>query len=58
VARLDRIFASPDLSAKDAGVHRSVLAMRASDHLPVWATLSHLPKKYAKGSGQCRDNGL
>lgn len=45
VARLDRIFASPDFAATDAGVHRSGLAMRASDHLPVWAELRHLPKK-------------
>jgi endonuclease/exonuclease/phosphatase family metal-dependent hydrolase len=45
VARLDRIFASPDFSAKQAGVHRSALATRASDHLPVWAELAHLPKK-------------
>jgi endonuclease/exonuclease/phosphatase family metal-dependent hydrolase len=45
VARLDRIFASPDFTAKDAGVHRTALAMRASDHLPVWAELAHLPKK-------------
>lgn len=37
VARLDRIFASPDLHAIDAGVHQSALAARASDHLPIWA---------------------
>ncbi|HWT41345.1 MAG TPA: endonuclease/exonuclease/phosphatase family protein [Sphingopyxis sp.] len=37
VARLDRIFATPDLEAVDAGVHRSALAARASDHLPIWA---------------------
>ena len=37
VARLDRIFASPDLEALDAGVHQSALAARASDHLPIWA---------------------
>ena len=37
VARLDRIFASPDLQAVEAGVHRSALAARASDHLPIWA---------------------
>lgn len=45
VARLDRIFASPDLAARAAGTHRSPLAARASDHLPVWAELEHLPKK-------------
>jgi endonuclease/exonuclease/phosphatase family metal-dependent hydrolase len=45
VARLDRIFASPDWRAAAAGVHRSALAMRASDHLPIWAELRLLPKK-------------
>lgn len=45
VAQLDRIFASPDFRAKQAGVHRSALATRASDHLPVWAELAHMPKK-------------
>jgi endonuclease/exonuclease/phosphatase family metal-dependent hydrolase len=43
VARLDRIFASADLIAQEAGVHRTALAQRASDHLPVWAQL--MPKK-------------
>ena len=42
LARLDRIFASPDLEALDAGVHQSALAARASDHLPIWA-------RFAKG---------
>jgi len=37
VAKLDRIFASPELEPVDAGVHRSALAARASDHLPIWA---------------------
>lgn len=45
VARLDRIFASPDFAPRAAGTHRSPLAARASDHLPVWAELEHLPKK-------------
>jgi endonuclease/exonuclease/phosphatase family metal-dependent hydrolase len=40
VARLDRIFASPDLTPLAAGTHRSALAARASDHLPVWAELA------------------
>lgn len=44
IARLDRIFASPELSALRAGTHRSALAARASDHLPVWAELKSLPK--------------
>lgn len=38
LARLDRIFASPSLTALDSGVHHSQLAARASDHLPIWAT--------------------
>lgn len=37
VAKLDRIFATPDLQPVDAGVHQSPLATRASDHLPIWA---------------------
>ncbi|WP_419825279.1 endonuclease/exonuclease/phosphatase family protein [Sphingomonas sp.] len=37
VARLDRIMTTPDLAVIDAGTHRSPLAARASDHLPVWA---------------------
>lgn len=44
VAKLDRIFATPDLQPVDAGVHQSALAARASDHLPIWArfrTVSH-----------------
>jgi endonuclease/exonuclease/phosphatase family metal-dependent hydrolase len=44
VARLDRIFASPDWVAEKAGAYRSTLAVRASDHLPVWAELRLLPK--------------
>jgi endonuclease/exonuclease/phosphatase family metal-dependent hydrolase len=39
VARLDRIFASPDLAPVESGVHNSPLAARASDHLPIWARL-------------------
>lgn len=40
IARLDRIFASRDWTPVASGVHRSLLASRASDHLPVWATLT------------------
>lgn len=43
VARLDRIFASSDFQALDAGVHNSPAAGRASDHLPIWATFT-LPR--------------
>ena len=36
----DRIIASPDLSIDAVGVHGSVRARTASDHLPVWANLT------------------
>ncbi len=39
IARLDRIMTTPDLMVIDAGTHHSPLAMRASDHLPIWATV-------------------
>jgi len=39
IARLDRIMATPDLAVLDAGTHHSALARRASDHLPIWATI-------------------
>ncbi len=39
VGRLDRIMVSPDLLVADCGVHASPAARRASDHLPIWATL-------------------
>ena len=38
-AALDRIAASPRLRLAASGVHRSPLARRASDHLPLWADL-------------------
>ncbi len=37
VAKLDRIFATPTSKRSMPGVHRSPLAARASDHLPIWA---------------------
>lgn len=40
IARLDRIFASREWTPVASGVHHSLLASRASDHLPVWATLA------------------
>jgi endonuclease/exonuclease/phosphatase family metal-dependent hydrolase len=40
LASLDRIFLSDDLSVVEAGVHRSPLAARASDHLPTWVKLA------------------
>ncbi|WBO24036.1 endonuclease/exonuclease/phosphatase family protein [Sphingomonas abietis] len=39
IARLDRIMTTPDLAVIDAGTHHSPLALRASDHLPIWATI-------------------
>jgi endonuclease/exonuclease/phosphatase family metal-dependent hydrolase len=30
---------TPDLAVLDAGTHHSALAKRASDHLPIWATV-------------------
>ncbi|RYY24018.1 MAG: endonuclease [Sphingomonadales bacterium] len=40
IARLDRIMASRDLKFTEAGVHDSASARTASDHLPVWATVT------------------
>lgn len=37
VAALDRFAISPDVHLKTAGVVQTLLAKRASDHLPVWA---------------------
>ncbi len=39
IGRLDRIMASTDLTIVDCGVHASPAARKASDHLPIWATL-------------------
>ena len=39
IGRLDRIMASPELSVTDCGVHDSATARKASDHLPIWATI-------------------
>ncbi|MEG8045637.1 endonuclease/exonuclease/phosphatase family protein [Sphingomonas aerolata] len=39
IARLDRIMASRDLRIATCGVHSSAAARKASDHLPIWATL-------------------
>ena len=40
VGRLDRIMASPDLAITDCGVHHSPASRTASDHLPIWATVT------------------
>jgi endonuclease/exonuclease/phosphatase family metal-dependent hydrolase len=37
---LDRIAATRDVTIHETGVHKSNLARRASDHLPIWASLS------------------
>jgi endonuclease/exonuclease/phosphatase family metal-dependent hydrolase len=39
IARLDRIMTTLDLAVTDAGTHHSAMAKRASDHLPIWATV-------------------
>ena len=39
MAPLDRIIISKSIIADDCGVHHSAIAARASDHLPVWASL-------------------
>lgn len=39
IGRLDRIMVSHDLRIVDCGVHASAAARRASDHLPIWATI-------------------
>ena len=40
VGRLDRMFVSPGIRIEASGVHHSLLARTASDHLPIWAKLS------------------
>ena len=40
VAPLDRIVISREWTVAACGIHRSALASRASDHLPVWARLT------------------
>lgn len=39
MARLDRIMVTPDLGIQACGVHESLNARTASDHLPIWAEL-------------------
>jgi len=40
MAALDRIASSADFSLRDAGVHERGPALKASDHLPIWADLA------------------
>ncbi|MEY4161165.1 MAG: hypothetical protein RLZZ136_1786 [Pseudomonadota bacterium] len=44
IAALDRIVVSADWHCGKAGVHHSLLATQASDHLPIYARLN-VPKK-------------
>ncbi len=39
VGKLDRIMHCDQLRVLDSGVHNSAIARRASDHLPIWATI-------------------
>jgi endonuclease/exonuclease/phosphatase family metal-dependent hydrolase len=39
VARLDRIMVDRSLNIASCGVHHSIKARRASDHLPIWARI-------------------
>ncbi|MEH3039740.1 MAG: endonuclease/exonuclease/phosphatase family protein [Sphingomonas paucimobilis] len=39
VGRLDRIMVSSELRVVESGTHHSAAARKASDHLPIWATL-------------------
>jgi endonuclease/exonuclease/phosphatase family metal-dependent hydrolase len=39
LAPLDRIVLSKEWRCQDSGVHHSALAVAASDHLPVWASV-------------------
>ncbi len=43
VAPLDRFALGPAIRLKRAGVLETPLSRRASDHLPIWAELQHLP---------------
>lgn len=48
VAALDRFALSPDLQARDHGVHSTRPAHIASDHLPVWVDLEAAPAQPAR----------
>lgn len=40
IAELDRIIVDASMQLSASGVHRSLLAQRASDHLPIWADIA------------------
>lgn len=42
VGRLDRIMVSRDLRVTNCGVHASLAARQASDHLPIWACIERI----------------
>ncbi len=44
VLAFDRIITTTDIEVHDCGVHRSDLAKRGSDHLPIWAKISIRPE--------------
>lgn len=41
VAKLDRIIVSHDVEVCESGAHVTELSRRASDHLPLWATIKY-----------------
>ncbi|WP_126173828.1 endonuclease/exonuclease/phosphatase family protein [Altericroceibacterium xinjiangense] len=47
LATLDRIILSPEWECEETAAHHSALAVRASDHLPVRARCTFVPKKGA-----------
>src|SRR3546814_16257543 len=53
IARLDRIMVSSDLIVADAGVHFSPAARKASDHLPIWATLERKRSEERRVGKEC-----
>src|SRR3546814_9679414 len=52
IARLDRIMVASDLIVADAGVHFSPAARKASDLLPIWATLERKSKPGSRRSDE------
>ena len=40
VFALDRIIVTEDIAIGETGVHKSILAREASDHLPIWAMVT------------------
>src|SRR4029079_18090646 len=56
VAALDRIIVHKDLNIEAAGVHMSPAARRASDHLPIWARISTVPRTPRRPFGHCGQN--